>query len=394
MKIEMHSNGQLQSTDIDRPQDSTPSDAVYSDVRTPLHPPQKTVRLPLWVPTVVIAFFVLVILILCLALWSMNRNLQQQNSAAADDSSAVFPTVDSETGELISPYLALTAANQQALGYAGLDAEEVTFITSKLNTKVQPPQYEIIFLRHGGTQYEYYIHAESGVLLNYRMQETDTAIDADAFIPMQQAREIALQCAGLSDAIFTKERLDLNDEIYCYKLHFYDGAGRSYNVHLLADAGTVLRYEVEDPLPSGVQYITLADAKKQALSRAGVADANLVTFTKQKRVGAVYLIAFTLEDGTQYTVELDGITGMANTVDVIPVAADTSQFLGFTAAKRIAIEKTGLPADTAVTYTKAKIDRESAAYVYELEFETDTYEYAVSVHAVTGEVIKYEAWFR
>ncbi len=394
MKIEMHRSGQLQSTDRDREQDHTPSDTVYSDARTPLHPPQKTVRLPIWVPTVVIAFFVLVIVLLCLAMWSMQRSLQQQNAAAPVDSSAMFPSVDSETGELLSPYLALTAAKEKALDYASLEAEQVTFITTKLNTKVQPPQYEIIFLKHGGTQYEYHIHAESGTLLNYWMQETDTQVDAAAFLPMQQAREIALQCAGLSDAIFTKERLDLNNEVYCYKLSFYDGAGRSYSVHLLADTGMVLRYEVEEPLAPDAQYISLADAKKQALSRAGVPDAAQVTFTKQKRVGAVYLIAFTLEDGTQYTVELDGTSGMANTVDVIPVAADTSQFLGFTEAKRIAMQKAGLAEEESVTYTKAKIDRDNAAYVYELEFETDTYEYAVSVHAVTGEVIKYEAWFR
>jgi len=42
MKIEIRSSGNVQT--IDREQE----ESLYSDARTPLHPPKKTVKLPLW----------------------------------------------------------------------------------------------------------------------------------------------------------------------------------------------------------------------------------------------------------------------------------------------------------------------------------------------------------
>lgn len=387
MKIEMRSSGSVKTVDTE--------ESVYSDARTPLHPPQKTVRLPLWIPAVTVAFFLLVVIVLSVSVWSLNRSLKnQQSQAGADGTLSSAAEQNAIVGELSSPYMDITEIKQKALAFADLAAEEVTFITSKLNSKTTPVQYEVIFLRHDGTQYEYHLNAESGALLHYQITQTDTTVDSADFILMAEARAIALECAGLEDAIFTKEKLDLDNNVYCYKLDFYDAAGRTYTVHLQAAGGAVLRYEVNEPQDTGLQIISLADAKQQALARAGVRSAEQVTFTKEKRDGAVYLLAFTLEDGTQYTIELNGETGMANTVDVVPVSADTSQFLGFTEAKRLALEKAGLSVDELVTYTKAKIDRDSAAYVYELDFETDSYEYEISIHTVTGEVIKYEAWFR
>lgn len=387
MKIEMRSSGTVKTLDRE--------ESVYSDARTSLHPPQKTIRLPLWIPAVTVAFFLLIVIALGVSVWSLNRSLKaQQTQAGADGSTSLSAEQNAIVGELSSPYLDITDIKQQALALAGLEAEEVTFITTKLNSKTNPVQYEIIFLKHDGTQYEYHLNAESGALLHYQVTQTDTAVDSTDFILMAEARQIALDCAGLEEAIFTKERLDLDNTVYCYKLDFYDAARRTYTVHLQAAGGAVLRYEVEEPQDTGLQLISLAEAKQQALARAGVRDQEQVTFTKEKRDGAVYLLAFTLEDGTQYTIELNGETGMANTVDVVPVSADTSQFLGFTEAKRLALEKAGLSPDEAVIYTKAKIDRDSAAYVYELDFETESYEYEVSIHTITGEVIKYEAWFR
>lgn len=388
MKIEMRSSGTVKTVDTE--------ESVYSSARTPLHPPQKSIRLPLWIPAVTIAFFLLVVIALSVSVWSLNRSLRDQQTQAGVNSTPTRPIVEQNavTGELSSPYLDLTDVKLRVLAFASLEESEVTFITTKLNTKTAPVQYEIIFLKHDGVRYEYHLNAETGALLNYWMTETDTTVDASDFIPMSEARAIALSCAGLDDAIFIKEKLDLDDDVYCYKLNFYDVASRYYTVHLQAAGGAVLRYEVEEPQDAGLQLITLEEAKQQALTRAGARSAEQVTFTKEKQDGAVYLLAFTLEDGTQYTIELDGQTGMANTVDVVPVSADTSQFLGFTEAKRLALAKAGITEDMAVTYTKAKIDRDSAAYVYELDFETDTYEYEVSIHTITGEVIKYEAWFR
>jgi uncharacterized membrane protein YkoI len=116
-----------------------------------------------------------------------------------------------------------------------------------------------------------------------------------------------------------------------------------------------------------------------------------VTTNKGKRVKVHY--RGTLDDGTQYTVELNARTGMANAVDVRPVSADTSQLIGTLKAKDAALEKAGLSAENSgVRFSKAKIDRSNAAYVYEFEFQTADYEYEATINAMTGEVLKYRVW--
>jgi len=119
-----------------------------------------------------------------------------------------------------------------------------------------------------------------------------------------------------------------------------------------------------------------------------------VVFTKAKLDGAVYLISFTLDDGTQYAIELDAKTGMINTLDVHPVTGDISKAIGLLAAKDIALRQAGILDADVKQYTKARIDRSNAAYVYELEFETEAYEYAVTLDMQTGEILKYKAWYK
>lgn len=396
MKIEMRSHGTVQEIHRDPPSQEL-EESVYSDTRTAIHPPPKTIQLPLWIPAVTLAFLLLLIMGLCFWIWQLQKASLRNDALLGNASSSAIGLQSEKDSDAIaeSPYLPLAQIKETALSYASLTAEEVVFIATKLSTKQNPAQYEIIFL-HKDAQYEYLLHAETGALLHHQMLHTDMVVDQKAFLPPETFRQLALDCAGLNDAVFTKEKLDQSNDIYCYQLAFYDAAQRHYTVLLHAETGAVLKYEVEEPKAiDASKLISLEEAKQQALIRAGILsnDAN-VTFTKEKRSGSVYLLAFTLEDGTQYTIELDGYTGMANTVDVVPISADTSNFLGFSEAKRLAIEKAGLSADTPVVFTKAKIDRGTGVYVYELEFETDAYEYEVWVHTLTGEIIKYKAWFR
>ena len=138
--------------------------------------------------------------------------------------------------------------------------------------------------------------------------------------------------------------------------------------------------------------ISPAQAKTHAVSRVGDLDLSQVIFTKVKLDGNAYLIAFTLDDGTQYLIELNAASGKVNTVDVHPVSADISQAVGLLAARDTALSMAQLTLRDPVDFTKAKIDRSNGAYVYELEFETAEYEYEVSIGTATGEVIKYRAF--
>ena len=284
---------------------------------------------------------------------------------------------------------------EKAAAYMGRGVDDVTFIKTKLDTETDPASYQIVFFDQAGAQYECLLDAKNGDLLDSVQSYTDMVVDTRKFLPLNEVRRLALETAGLSDAVFTKEKLDSEDEIYYYKIEFYDAVGKSYDVELVAETGALLKYTFKEQARiDDSRFISLADAKKNALVRAGDFHEEQVTFTKEKLDGAVYLLSFTLEDGTQYTIELDAETGLANTVDVVRASADTTQFIGFSAAKELAMKKAGLPLTETVTYTKAKIDRENAAYVYELEFENGDYQYEVRLNTKTGEILKFRAWFQ
>jgi uncharacterized membrane protein YkoI len=153
-----------------------------------------------------------------------------------------------------------------------------------------------------------------------------------------------------------------------------------------------MKYSAEEP--AGEEYTNIIPpefAKQQALNRAAITDASQVIFTKIKQDGGVYLIAFTLDDGTQYMTELNAENGAVNTVDVQPVSADMTDAVGVIEAAKRAEAMAGLTKEQPALYTKAKVERSNGAYVYELAFETADYEYEVSVNTETGAIVKYRA---
>ncbi len=373
------------------------TDEIYSDVRKPLHiQPTPTIRMPVW------GLVILILVLLLPAGISGYLLLTRKPETPSNPSQEhpLFPPAEDQEHPLPElPFLEFSEARTQALDYADISAEEATFLKTKLCTDTTPISYDIIFLSTDGTQYEYILDAESGTLIDFQKTQTNTTLHPQDFLPLEEVRQIALDSAGLKDAIFTKEKLDNDNDTFYFKLEFLDAEEKVYEVSILAKTGVVVKYTVKDSLQQNTgSFITLEAAKQQALLRANVPPkdaAEQVIFTKEKLDGTVYLLAFTLEDGTQYIIEIDAETGHVNTVDVILVSADTSDYIGLAAAKKIALERTGLTgSEDSVLFTKAKIERSQATYVYELEFETPEYEYEVKLHTQTGEVLKYRALFR
>ncbi len=71
------------------------------------------------------------------------------------------------------------------------------------------------------------------------------------------------------------------------------------------------------------------------------------------------------------------------------IVIDESSYIGVEAAKEIALADAELEAE-AVTFRKAKIDREDGIYVYEVEFCTETEKYEYEINAETGEIVTKE----
>ena len=346
---------------------------------------------PLW--TVIAGGLCIAALCVSAVLFAVMRRKDTPEPALPAEPESYSAYESGEFERLLARTLTLEAAQARAAEAAGLAPEDAVFLSTKLKLSTAPPCYELDFLDRDGQEYSYTLHAESGDILSQQQFAADHELDTEGWLSPEDMRERVLKTANLQAALFLKEKRSNDDLLGVYKYELTDARGKLYTVQLEAKTGALIKYSVEEPQngnPSDV--ITVEAAKKKALSRAGDYSTDDVIFTKVKFDGSVYLIAFTLNDGTQYTIELNAKDGMTNTVDVHPVTADTSKAIGLLRAREIVLAKAGLTDDGSVSFTKAKIDRNNGAYVYELEFETPGYEYEVNLNIETGEMLKYRAW--
>lgn len=96
----------------------------------------------------------------------------------------------------------------------------------------------------------------------------------------------------------------------------------------------------------------------------------------------------------KYEYDIDATTGEihkkeVNDKTVIEKAPDGVTFIGIEEAKKLVLENANVTIEE-VTITKAKLDFEKGAYVYEIEFKKDSVYYEYEINAVTGAVIKFE----
>ena len=354
----------------------------------------KTITVPLW--TIIAGILCIVALGTVMILNAVFRNRKQEQPALPADSTAEDTVDAGHFQEIRSKYLTLEQAQKKAASTAGCKTDEVVFLNTKLKPNAEPPYYELTFQTpDGGECRTMRLHAENGSVLATQENKDTPPFDTENWLPAEEMRQRALETAGLHDVLFLKESRSTDSELNLYKYELTDADGKTYTIQLEAKTGALVKYTVEEPQSENLSnMIPVEEAKKKALSRVGDYQPEQVVFTKTKFQGAVYTIAFTLDDGTQYSVELNAKDGKTNTVDVHPVSADTSRAIGLLRARDTVLEKAGLTGDDTVKFTKAKIDRNNGAYVYEFEFETAAYEYEVNLKIETGEMIKYRAWLR
>ena len=340
---------------------------------------------PLWA---MIAAVAVIAVLAGLLGWQLLRDRRPEGSHSAEES---LPASIVQRAEELK-YVGMEKAQEEAIWATGYKPEDIVIISSKLTADGNDVRYEVTLAARERGAYVVTLNAVTGAVLAKPRAAEDVATeypDAKQWLPLSQLRAMALECANLEKAVFTKEKLGTSGEIHYYKFEFTSADGKEYTVHENALTGALMKYSVKEPAPAEANDLISAEkARSLALSRTG-ADASQVIFTKEKLEGTVWLFAMTLDDGTQYTIELNAQTGMANTVDVHPVSADTSGMTGMIAAKNFAVKKAGLTDDDSLHFTKAKIDRGGGAYVYELAFENDEYEYEVTLHAKTGEILKF-----
>ena len=265
----------------------------------------------------------------------------------------------------------------------------------RLDTAKTPVTYRVTCITDETTQYEFTLDARTGEITKRTEAEAVLPLRTEGWLPLDEMRARALSYTKLDAALTVREQLGTDGGRGYYRFRFQDADGKIYTVQLSALDGILLKYSVEmPPVTDTAGFIPLDAAKQQAVARVGDLTPQDVVFTKEKLDGAVYLIAFTLNDGTQYALELDAKTGMTNTLDVHPVSADSSRAIGILKARDLALEQAGITAEDVQQFTKAKIDRSNGIYVYELAFETLSYDYEMTLNTETGEIIKYKASYK
>lgn len=346
----------------------------------------KTVSIPLWGAVLILGCMLLTFAGLLFFALRRQKPVQLQEPPAHAE-------YEPEEIQRFQEYLTIEAAQKKAAEYAGVPESELLFLNTKLKPDDQPPRCEVTVSGADKRLTQYALNAKTGELLAKTDLPAEKLPNTAKWRPAAEMRLAALRCTGQTDALYLKEKLGTGGEGGYYKYELLDANGVVYSMEFDAMSGMLMKYSAEEPAAETYENIIPPEfAKQQALSRAGITDPSQVVFTKVKQDGGVYLIAFTLDDGTQYTTELNAENGAVNTVDVRPVSADMTDAVGVMEACSRAEAMAGLTKAPPAEYTKAKIERSNGAYVYELAFETSDYEYEVSVNTKTGAIVKYRAW--
>ena len=283
--------------------------------------------------------------------------------------------IDAKTGEIIffDYHIDIRKAKEIALTDAGVFAEieKISFTVEEYaGGGIKTPYFYFVF-NNATTQWTYRIDAISGGILEKG--------ESTLFIPLQRAREIALNDAGITDvseATFTKEELNCSiDDRPCWVLEFYT---EKYQFGYRIDAET-------GEIVFSTRYISMSRAKEIALEDAGIPVGSRVVFTVEKLVdGGIktpyYLFEF--NDGrTQWTYRIDATNGSVIYRD------KEVMMISLERAKEIALADAEIPDGVEVVFTLEVLSRNSGRPCWVLEFYIEKYQFSYKIDAKTGEVI-------
>lgn len=153
----------------------------------------------------------------------------------------------------------------------------------------------------------------------------------------------------------------------------------------------------EAPFGTETNYIGKDSAKNIALTDAGV----------QESVALALEVKFDFDDGqylyevefkvgrVEYEYDINATTGAIHKKEiddktVVEQAPQGVEFIGVESAQQVALTSANVAVEDIISTTKAKLDFDNGAYVYEIEFYTAQAQYEYEINAVTGAIIKYE----
>ncbi|HIT02433.1 MAG TPA: PepSY domain-containing protein [Candidatus Enterenecus merdae] len=265
-------------------------------------------------------------------------------------------------------YIGLDAAKAIALGAAGVPESAAAFSTTGLDRQNGTDFYAIDFTANGQS-YSYAIDAVTGVIINSQAgaeviaspdpaasmdpaadpsqtsgngagavpsassntaasanpnTSTNTGSNSGSAITADQARQIALNHAGLSasQVTFLRSALDWENGRQVYDVEFYSTSNYTeYDYEIDASTGAVLSYDYDaeyyTPPSTGATAITADQARQIALERVpGATTSNIVEFEVDRDDGRLEYEGTIFYNSIEYEFTIDGYSGAIRSWEV------------------------------------------------------------------------------
>ncbi len=310
-------------------------------------------------------------------------------------------------------------AQDIALRDAGLSADEVTVVKIETDVDYGVQKYDVEFV-NGENKYEYEIDVQTGEILSHEIdlvkeriaeqqnqlnqqnQPDEPEKDAASSEPisLDEAKAAALADAGLTDAVFTKAKLDYDDNRDVYDIEFYSGT-IEYEYEIAVKGGSIIKRDIEytdEKKAADGQDIGMDAAKEVAVKDAGLEIENVRFYKEAKDTnGNTYVYEIEFNSGyMHYEYEINAQSGkiIKKEYNVTESYEDLHSSLEGTwvmvNAKDAALADAGVNMSNAV-FTKTKLEREDGRNIYSIKFISGDREYEYEIDAETGNIIKKES---
>lgn len=228
-------------------------------------------------------------------------------------------------------YVGIDAAKAIAMAAADITENDATFTTVELEERNGIAYYEIDFTVDG-KEYEYDIDAISGKIIENQTQPlNDTAAAtnqtnaaADGQVTLEEAKEIALQHAGLSSdkVTFVKGNLERDNGKEKYEVEFYTADFKEYDYEIDASNGKILSYDYDAEQYTSVKTgdgITEEKAKEIALAQVSGATAqDIYEWEVDYDDGRLQYEGKIYDADTEYEFTIDGYSGAITSWETEP----------------------------------------------------------------------------
>ena len=253
-------------------------------------------------------------------------------------------------------------------------------------------------------------------------QAAASAQAAGVSVTPDQARQIALQHAGLSEdaVIFVKTWLDMDDGRLEYEVEFYSG-NKEYDYDIDAQTGAVLSFDqdfesdlaaVQAYTSGNASIITEQQAQQAALQHAGIAEKDAIFIKTGLDVDdgrLIWEVEF-FSGMKEYDYDIDAQSGAVLSFDqdyesevmaaalqgIIPSAqeaaktpASVSGPISRDQALQIALQHAGV-AQSQISKLKVEQDFDDGVQKYEVEFNVGRTEYDYDIEVSSGRILSFE----